>query len=57
MLKREGGAHSLYLNAATGAVETVPRHNEISELLARRICRGLGIPDVLKGKGRPDNNA
>jgi hypothetical protein len=37
--------HSLWLNATTGAVEAVPRHNEIPDLLARKICRGLGVPD------------
>jgi hypothetical protein len=45
-LKREGRAHSLWLNPITGAVEAVPRHNEISEVLARKICRGLGIPEI-----------
>ena len=30
---------------ATGAVEAVPRHVEIADNLARKICRGLGIPD------------
>ena len=27
-----------------GAVEAVPRHTEIPDLLARKICRGLGVP-------------
>jgi mRNA interferase HicA len=45
VLKREGSAHSLWLNAATGAVEAVPRHTEIPDLLARKICRGLGVPE------------
>jgi hypothetical protein len=48
VLKREGRAHSLWLNPATGATEAIPRHNEISEVLARKICRGLGIPDVIR---------
>jgi mRNA interferase HicA len=46
VLKREGGAHSLWLNPATGAVEAVPRHTEIPDLLARKICRGLGVPEL-----------
>ncbi len=33
-LKREGRAHSLWSNPATGAVEAVPRHMEVSDLLA-----------------------
>ncbi|MBM4094572.1 MAG: addiction module toxin, HicA family [Planctomycetes bacterium] len=43
VLKREGAAHSLWLNSATGAVQAVPRHAEIPDRLAHRICRGLGI--------------
>jgi hypothetical protein len=45
VLKREGASHSLWTNPATGAVEAVPRHIEIPNLLARKICRGLGIPE------------
>jgi len=45
-LKREGRAHSLWHNPVTGAVETVPRHTEIPNLLARKICRGLGLPEL-----------
>jgi hypothetical protein len=36
---------SLWLNPATGGVEGVPRHTEIPNLLSRKICRGLGVPD------------
>lgn len=39
MLKREGGAHSLWTNLANGAVESVPRHVEIANVLAKKICR------------------
>jgi hypothetical protein len=46
VLKREGGAHSLWTNPATGAAEAVPRHTEIPNLLARKICRNLGVPEV-----------
>jgi mRNA interferase HicA len=46
VLKREGGSHSLWTNPASGAVEAVPRHTEIPNNLARKICRGLGIPDI-----------
>jgi len=44
-LKREGRRHSLWRNAATGESETVPRHTEIPERLARRICRNLSLPE------------
>jgi len=44
MLLREGGSHSVYLNPGNRKVSTVPRHREINEDLARRICRDLDIP-------------
>lgn len=44
--KREGGSHSLWTNPANGAVEAVPRHTEIPTVLARKICRGPGIPEI-----------
>ena len=45
-LKREGRSHSLWINPASGAVEAVPRHVEIPNLLARKICRELGVADI-----------
>ena len=48
ILKREGSAHSLWINLRTGEVETVPRHTEIPNLLARKICRGLSVPQIGK---------
>lgn len=45
ILKREGAAHSLWMNPQTGAVEAVPRHTEVKNLLARKICRGLSVPE------------
>jgi len=44
-LKREGGSHSLWTNPSTGRVEAIPRHTEIPNLLARKICRGLSTPE------------
>ncbi len=46
VLKREGSSHSLWLNPQTGEVQTVPRHSEIAELLALRICDGLSVPRI-----------
>jgi len=40
-LKREGRLHSLWINPKTGAIEAVPRHNEIKEPLARKILKTL----------------
>jgi hypothetical protein len=45
-LKREGRSHSLWYNSLNGKVEAVPRHVEISNKLARKICRGLEIEKV-----------
>ena len=43
-LVREGGNHSIYRNTANGRHSTVPRHRDLKEGLARKICRDLGIP-------------
>jgi predicted RNA binding protein YcfA (HicA-like mRNA interferase family) len=43
-LLREGGKHSVYINRSVRKVSTVPRHREINELLARKICRDLEVP-------------
>jgi mRNA interferase HicA len=45
ILRREGKEHSLWENPSNGHAEAVPRHVEISNVLARRICRRLSIPD------------
>lgn len=45
-LKREGASHSLWTNPNTGAVEAIPRHSEISNVLARKICRGLSVQEI-----------
>lgn len=45
-LLREGAKHSRYVNLADPTrISTVPRHQEIADLLARKICRQLGVPD------------
>ena len=44
-LKREGGSHSLWTNPRTGQTEAVPRHTEISDHLARKICKMLSVRD------------
>jgi predicted RNA binding protein YcfA (HicA-like mRNA interferase family) len=45
-LKREGRAHSLWTNPNTGRIEAIPRHQEIADKLAIKICRSLSIPDI-----------
>jgi predicted RNA binding protein YcfA (HicA-like mRNA interferase family) len=43
VLLREGGKHSVFVNRAAGKSSTVPRHREINEFLARKICRALDV--------------
>ncbi|MDX2227861.1 MAG: type II toxin-antitoxin system HicA family toxin [Verrucomicrobiae bacterium] len=43
-LKREGASHSIYWNPKTGRREPVPRHTEVPDLLVRKICKALEIP-------------
>ncbi len=45
-LLREGSRHSWWLNSALNKRSAVPRHSEISDVLARKICKDLGIPPV-----------
>ena len=43
-LLREGGRHSVFFNPETRRTSIVPRHREVDDFLARKICRDLGIP-------------
>jgi mRNA interferase HicA len=47
-LVREGSKHTLYKNIKTGEYSTIPRHLDIKESLCKKICKDLGIPDILK---------
>lgn len=40
---REGGNHTIYLNPQTRFTSTVPRHLEINDFLAKKICKDLGV--------------
>jgi predicted RNA binding protein YcfA (HicA-like mRNA interferase family) len=42
-LLREGGKHSVYYNPENSQTSAIPRHREINEFLARKICRDLGV--------------
>jgi mRNA interferase HicA len=48
-LLREGGKHSWWRNHGLNTRSAVPRHTEINDILANKICKDLGIPPV-KGK-------
>jgi mRNA interferase HicA len=41
---REGGSHTLYINRAAQKSSAVPRHRELNDFLARKICRDLQVP-------------
>ncbi|MBF0550641.1 MAG: type II toxin-antitoxin system HicA family toxin [Deltaproteobacteria bacterium] len=45
-LLREGGRHSWWLYRELTRRSVVPRHREIDDQLARKICKDLGIPTV-----------
>ena len=45
-LIREGRKHSWCGNPVRNTKSAVPRHNEIDNQLAKKICRDLGIPNM-----------
>lgn len=45
-LDYEGSRHSIYRNPSNGKTTSVPRHMEIDNRLARKICKQLGIPPI-----------
>lgn len=42
-LLREGGRHSWWINPAQNRRSAVPRHTEIDDRLANKICKDLGV--------------
>ncbi|HSY14156.1 MAG TPA: type II toxin-antitoxin system HicA family toxin [Verrucomicrobiae bacterium] len=43
-LLREGGNHFVFVNRQAGKASAVPRHTEINDQLAKKICKDLGVP-------------
>lgn len=43
---REGAKHSVFVNRARNKTSTVPRHREINDFLAKKICRDLEMPEA-----------
>ena len=41
---REGGNHTVYVNRRVRKSSSIPRHRDINDLLARKVCRDLEIP-------------
>ena len=46
VLLREDGRHSWWHNPQLNRRSAVPRHNEINDHLARKICKDLGVPEL-----------
>ncbi|MDA0747148.1 MAG: type II toxin-antitoxin system HicA family toxin [bacterium] len=42
---REGGNHTVYVNRAVRSASSIPRHREINDFLAKKICRDLQVPE------------
>ena len=43
---REGANHSVFVNPLFRKTSTVPRHKEVNNFLANKICKDLGIPQL-----------
>ncbi|MBE0618823.1 MAG: type II toxin-antitoxin system HicA family toxin [Proteobacteria bacterium] len=42
----EGGRHPWWHDPAQSKRSAIPRHSEIQNTLARKICRDLGLPPI-----------
>ncbi len=47
-LLREGGSHSWWHNPQLNKRSAVPRHKEIDDNLAKKVCKDIGIPNIKK---------
>ncbi len=41
---REGDNHTIYVNRKSQCSTAIPRHREVNDFLARKICGDLKIP-------------
>lgn len=48
-LLREGGRHSIYFNPISEKITAIPRHPEIKQFIAEKICKDLDI-EIPEGK-------
>ncbi len=46
VIDREGGGHTIYINPKNGKKAPVPRHTEIDDVLAKKICRQLEVASI-----------
>ncbi|MGZ8499684.1 MAG: type II toxin-antitoxin system HicA family toxin [Candidatus Binatia bacterium] len=42
----EGGRHSWWHNPSLNKRSAIPRHDEIVDILAPKICKDLGVPPM-----------
>ncbi|OGG72924.1 addiction module toxin, HicA family [Candidatus Kaiserbacteria bacterium RIFCSPLOWO2_01_FULL_53_17] len=49
-LLREGGNHSVFINPLNKEIASVPRHAELGDFLAEKICKQLRLPKIKRGK-------
>ena len=45
-LLREGGRHTVYVNRSAKRSSAIPRHGDVNEFLARKICYDLQVPKL-----------
>jgi len=48
-LLREGSNHSIFQNSKNKKQSAVGRHTELSDLLCKKICKQLEIPEIKNG--------
>ena len=46
VLLREGSNHTVFINNANKKQSTIGRHKELDNLLCKKICKQLGIPEI-----------
>jgi mRNA interferase HicA len=44
---REGSRHSWWMNPEKNLRSAIPRHSEINNILANKICKDLGINRII----------
>ncbi len=45
-LLREGAKHSWWINPALNKRSAIPRHSEIKDIVAKKICKDLGVSSI-----------
>ncbi|MEI6174711.1 MAG: type II toxin-antitoxin system HicA family toxin [Bacteroidota bacterium] len=46
IMLREGANHTIYLNPVNQKQSTIGRHQELSNLLCKKVCKQLEIPPI-----------